>query len=58
MSKLPRLKEDKYRGQWVALNPKTKTVVGSGKSIKAAEKAAARKGVLKPILHGVPKSDA
>ncbi len=57
MKRLPVINEAKYRGEWVALDPKTYKVVGHSKSIRAATAAAKKKGIESPVLHGVPKSD-
>jgi hypothetical protein len=52
-----RLDVRKYRGQWVALDPRTFQVVGHGHSLIAAERQATAKGVMRPVMYGVPKSD-
>lgn len=57
-SSVSRLDLDRYRGQWLALDPKTRRVVASGRTVKAVREAARRKGLTQPVLHGVPTSDA
>lgn len=52
-----RLDVSKYKGQWVALDPSTYQVVGHGRSLRSAERQAMAKGVTKPVMLGVPKSD-
>lgn len=54
----PRLDLTAYRGQWVALDPKTNRVVGHAVSLPDAEHAAAKNGVAKPLLLSVPTSNA
>ena len=56
--KVLRLDVRRYRGQWVALDPKTREVVAHGRTLKAARATAKRKGVEHPVFHGVPESDA
>jgi hypothetical protein len=53
-----RLNLDPYRGEWVALDPKTNRVVSHNTSLKAAEEAAVRRGVRRPLMMPVPESDA
>lgn len=57
-TKHPRLDVSRYRGEWVALHPKTNQVVGHAPSFKAAKQAAVKRGVAQPVLYAVPKSDA
>ena len=45
----------KYRGNWVALREDEKTVVGSGKTLKAAVEQAKKKGYEHPIVTRLPK---
>ena len=47
----------KYKGQWLALDPDTHEVVGHGRSLRAAERQAAAKGLTRPVFFGVPESD-
>jgi hypothetical protein len=54
----PRLDVRPYRGQWVAVDPKTHKVVTHDVSLEIAEQKAKAQGVRKPILLPVPKSDA
>lgn len=44
----------KYKGLWVALSPDEKTVLGKGKTVKAAVSQAKKKGVPIPFLFKVP----
>lgn len=46
---------EKYKGLWVALLDDEKTVVGSGKTAKAAWEEAQRGGYKKPILTRMPE---
>jgi len=55
---VPRLDLTPYRGEWIALNPKTQQVVSHATSIRDAEQAALESGVTKPLLFSVPESDA
>lgn len=43
-----------YRGKWVTLTSDERTVLGSGKTIDEALKAAEAKGELLPVLIKVP----
>ena len=45
----------RYAEQWVALCPKTRKIVASGKTLKEAISAAHKKGELDPIMTRVPK---
>jgi len=56
-STCPRIDLTAYRGQWVALDPKTNRVVGHAVSMRAAEQSAERQGISKPLLVSVPASD-
>lgn len=44
----------KYKGLWVAFAADERTVVGSGKSARAALRAAEERGVRSPILMKMP----
>ncbi|MBI4022005.1 MAG: hypothetical protein HY372_01485 [Candidatus Andersenbacteria bacterium] len=57
MKKRPRIDETKYRGQWVALDPRTYRVVSHDPVFKKARARAKRRGIERPLMHGVPKSD-
>ena len=46
---------ERYVGQWVALCPKTRKIIASGKTPKQALLAAQEKGEPDPILTTVPK---
>jgi hypothetical protein len=53
----PLVKDEKYRGRWVALkSPVDNTVVGSGKTPGRALKQAHDAGVKEPVLLFVPLS--
>lgn len=56
--KTPTLDLSQYRGQWVAIHPKTKAVVSHHFSCQEAEREAIAAGVMKPLLLPVPKSNA
>lgn len=45
-----------YRGQWIALDPKTRVVLGYGTTPQAATKKLA--ATVEPLLYFVSKSDA
>lgn len=45
-----------YRGQWIALDPKTRVVIGHGSTPQAATKKLAE--TVEPLLYFVSKSDA
>jgi len=53
-----RLDVDAYRGEWVALDPKTNRVVSHNPSLKLATRDAQRRGVQRPLMLPVPESDA
>ena len=46
----------KYSNQWLALKPKTLSVVASGKEPKKVIAEAKKKGVSHPVLTKAPKS--
>lgn len=54
----PRLEVADFRGQWVAIHPKTHKVLGHGSSLEEARQKALGTDKLEPILYFVPKSDA
>ncbi|MBW3541129.1 MAG: hypothetical protein KY476_12745 [Planctomycetes bacterium] len=54
----PRVDVRPYRGQWVALHPKTYEIIASGSSLHEAEEAAVARGVSTPVLFPVPHSTA
>ncbi len=56
--KQPAINESRYRGKWIALDPKTYRVVSHSTSLKKAEENARKKGINHPLMHSVPKSDA
>jgi hypothetical protein len=47
-----------FRGEWVALHPKTYKVIGHGASLEEARKSTPNVARLEPILYFVPESDA
>lgn len=53
----PRLDLTAYQGQWVALDPKTHAVLSHDLSLKRAEELAVQRGVPKPLLLPVAKSN-
>lgn len=54
----PRLDVSAYRGQWIAVDPKTYKVLGHGSSPEDATRAAAAGKATCPLLYFVPESDA
>ncbi len=46
----------KYKGLWVALADDETTVLSAGKTLKEAQKAAAKKGHQDPIFARMPES--
>jgi hypothetical protein len=56
--KSPVLNVARYRGQWVAVHPRTYKVVGHGSTPMEAEKTAADYKRVKPLIYYVPKTDA
>ena len=46
---------DRYAEQWVALSPKTRKIIASGKTLKDAISEAHKKGELDPIMTRIPK---
>ena len=54
---MPAIDEGKYRGEWLALEPKTRDIVAHGTILKDVMKEAEEKGCSDPIIHGVPNSD-
>ena len=45
-----------YKGDWIAYEPDSRRIVGTGESLKIVKQVAAKKGVKKYILMEVPKS--
>ena len=58
MKHVPRLDLRPYRGQWVALDPKTHAVIAHHRTVEGAEQAAKKRGFRTPLLFPVPRSDA
>lgn len=56
--KASRLNLRRYRGQWVALDPRTHRVLAHHAALQIAEREAVKRGTKKPLLLPVPKSDA
>ncbi|HEV3005845.1 MAG TPA: hypothetical protein VGX78_15370, partial [Pirellulales bacterium] len=54
----PRLEVSAFRGEWVALDPKTYEVIGHGPSLEKARQSTPNITQLEPVLYFVPKSDA
>lgn len=48
---------DRYKGEWLALEPGSYRVVAHAASLSLAEKHARRKGVKKPAMFPVPNAD-
>jgi hypothetical protein len=53
----PRIDARPYRGQWVAIDPTTRQIIGHGDSLEVAEEQAAGCGVTDPWLWAVPATD-
>lgn len=47
---------DRYRGEWVALEPKSYRVLAHAVSLGTARQAAIEKGVERPVMFSVPES--
>lgn len=58
LKKPPRLDLTAYRGQWVAIDPKTQKIIASEMSLRAVEQKALRHGIEHPVLLAVPETDA
>jgi hypothetical protein len=56
-TKTQRVDANRYRGQWLAVHPTTHQVVAYHASFKVAREAARKRGVYRPVLYAVPKSD-
>ena len=56
MKKQPIVDQDKYKGEWVALDPKTDTVLSHSQSLAEAEQQAIEQGT-EPVMEFVPESD-
>ena len=46
-----------YEGQWVALTPDLRQIVGNGKTLAEAAAGAAKKGVANPVFEKVPPAN-
>lgn len=57
MSEHIELDLEKYRGEWVALEPKTRRVLGHGPTLAVAERQAVERGVKRPLLMPVMQSE-
>jgi hypothetical protein len=53
-----RLNLDAFRGQWVALDPKTNRVVAHNTQLDAAQRDAVHRGIRRPMMVPVPESEA
>jgi hypothetical protein len=53
----PQIDVNRYRGQWLALHPATNRVVAHDRSLRQVKRAAAARGVSRPVLYCVPRSD-
>lgn len=54
----PQLEVGAFRGQWVAIDPKTYEIVGHGASMEEARRGASNVVRQEPIMFFVPRSDA
>jgi hypothetical protein len=45
-----------HRGKWLAFKPDHQTVVGTGDTLKAAKRAAEKRGCRDPILTRMPRT--
>jgi len=57
IKKQPVLDVTNYAGEWLGLDPKTHEIVSHDPDFKKAYDAAKRKGIERPLMHGVPESD-
>ncbi|MBI4022048.1 MAG: hypothetical protein HY372_01720 [Candidatus Andersenbacteria bacterium] len=58
MKKLRPLDIDKYRGQWVALDPDTNEVLAHASSLDEAETQGVERAGKQPMMYRVPETDA
>ncbi len=56
MNKQAIVDQDKYRGEWVALDPKTDAVLSHSRSLADAEEQAIQQGTT-PVMEFAPESD-
>ncbi len=56
MKKQPIVDQDKYKGEWVALDPKTDAVLSDSQSLADADGQAIEQGTT-PVVEFVPESD-
>ena len=56
MKKQPIVDQDKYKGEWVALDRKTDAVLSHSQSLAEAEQQAIEQGTA-PVMEVVPESD-
>jgi hypothetical protein len=56
IKKQPIVGQDKYKGEWVALDPKTDAVLSHSRSLAEAEQRAIEQGT-EPVMEFVPESD-
>jgi hypothetical protein len=54
----PRLGVSAFRGESVAVHPRTYKVIGHGASLEEARQSTPNVAQLEPVLYFVPKSDA
>jgi hypothetical protein len=52
------LRVKEYLGKWVALDPTTNAVMGSGDTIREAQRAVKKTGSAEPVMYRVPESAA
>jgi len=58
VARRPRLNVSAFRGEWVAVHPKTYKVIGHGASLEEARRNTPNLTRLEPLLYFVPRSDA
>ncbi len=56
VKKQPIVDQDKYKGEWVALDPKTDAVLSHSRSLADADGQAIEEGTT-PVVEFVPESD-
>lgn len=54
----PQIDVDPYRGEWIAMDPKSYRVISHDKSLEQAASAAEQAGYDDPVFMRVPKTDA
>ena len=54
----PQIDVAEFRGEWVALHPRSYKVIGHGASLEDARQSTPGLARLEPVLYFVPRSDA